>query len=216
MTELSAERTRLRRQALAARKALPPEVRLKAGEAIAERFLALPEVQGARVIALYLALPDEVPTLPLINRLRRRDNPPLLVAPVILPERRMAMYPLPPDLSELRPGPFGVPEPPTAGCQPVPLESLEVLVVPAVAFDLEGHRLGYGAGYYDRYLAPLKVQKAVDPASPPAFPAPASGRPLLIGLAFAHQLLPAIPAADHDLEVDLIVTEAEVRRVLRA
>lgn len=198
MSELSAARARLRQAALAARAALSLAFRQEAGERIADHFLALPEVRLARVIALYLSLPPEVPTAPLLHRLRQLPNPPLLAAPVILGESRMAMYPLPEDLSALERGPFGIPQPPTAGIAPLPPESLEVVAVPVVAFDHAGHRLGYGAGYYDRYLATCK------------------GRPLLVGLAFSVQVLPSIPAAPHDIAIDVVVTETGIMRSLEA
>lgn len=215
-TSEKAAREDLRAEALAARRALLPGFRRQASELIAGHFLALPEVRLARVIALYLSLPDEVSTLPLLHLLRARPEPPLIVAPVVFSNRRMEFYPVPTDLAHLRPGPFGVPQPPIAGQEPVPPASIQVLALPGVAFDLAGHRLGYGAGYYDRYLAFAKRQEAVDSATLTASSVPLVGRPLLVGLTFVVQLLPAIPVTPHDIAVDLIVTEEGARRVPRA
>ena len=86
----------------------------------------------------------------------------------------------------LVPGPFGVQEPAGAVCTP------EVVVVPLLAFDRRGHRLGYGGGFYDRTLAGLVP------------------RPLAIGFAFSMQEVAAVPTDDTDAPLDLVVTEAEV------
>lgn len=86
----------------------------------------------------------------------------------------------------LVPGPFGVQEPVGAACTP------QVVVVPLLAFDRRGHRLGYGGGFYDRTLAGLLP------------------RPLAIGIGFAAQQVDAVPVADTDAPLDLVVTEAGV------
>ncbi|HHW15076.1 MAG TPA: 5-formyltetrahydrofolate cyclo-ligase [Firmicutes bacterium] len=198
MIDSRAERVRLRRQVLAARKALTPTQRRTASSRLARHFLALPEVAQARAIALYLSLPDEVDTAPVLEGLRKLDPPPLLAAPVVLPKRRMEMYPIPAEPAALHQSPFGIPEPPAEG-EPLSPTDFAIIVVPGVAFDRSGYRLGYGAGYYDRYLSQLSF----------------AHRPLLVGLAFSVQLVPAIPAAPHDVPVDLIVTEEGVQRFPR-
>jgi 5-formyltetrahydrofolate cyclo-ligase len=132
---------------------------------------------------------------------------------VVLPGRRLAFYPVPADPSQLRPGPFRIPEPPKEGVPPVPLEAIDVLLLPGVAFDPAGHRLGYGAGYYDRYLAPLKTEEAGDALRLPASPETTKRRPLLVGLAFSVQVLPALPAEPHDVRVDVLATETGLQRI---
>lgn len=199
MIDSGSERAALRRQALAARHALSPEERRTASLRSARHFLALPEVVRARAIALYLSLPDEVDTAPLLEGLRTLDPPPLLAAPVVLPQRRLEMYPLPAKPAALRRGPFGIPEPRVEG-GPLSPTDFQIIVVPGLAFDRSGNRLGHGAGYYDRYLSRI----------------PSAPRPWLVGLAFSVQLLPRIPSAPHDVPVDLIVTDEGVLRCARA
>lgn len=193
------------------------KVRAQASETIAELFLGLPELGSVRSVGVYLSLADEVDTMPLIRRLRRLDNPPLLAAPVVLPERHMKFFPLPDDLSRLKPGPFGVSQPPIAGAQPLTAPELDLLILPLVAFDRRGNRLGYGAGYYDRFLAArFKRREEGRIGLPPLAGNTAFLRPSLIGLAFAEQEVPAIPSDPHDIALDLILTEAGAIRPSRA
>jgi 5-formyltetrahydrofolate cyclo-ligase len=93
-------------------------------------------------------------------------------------------------------GVWGIREPP----QNVPVVAPEILIVPLLAFDRRGHRIGYGAGFYDLTIAALRAQQAV----------------LAIGLAFAAQEIAAVPATPHDAPLDLVLTEREVIDLRRA
>lgn len=199
MTDQDALRSRLRQAGRAAREAMAPRIREAADAAIARRFTALPQVETARALALYLSLPGEAATQPIIAALREKANPPLLAAPVVLPGKRLAIFPLPEDPDRLERGPLGLRQPPVAGAEPLPLDQLDLMVVPGLAFDRRGHRLGFGAGYYDRLLAGRKE----------------TGRPLLVALAYTVQLVSAIPYAPHDVPMDLIVTEDELISPIR-
>ncbi len=86
---------------------------------------------------------------------------------------------------DLRSGQFGIQEP-TEACAEFPLSRLDLVLVPGVAFDLQGHRLGRGKGYYDRLLADVRGVKC--------------------GVAFDEQMVDAVPAGPHDVQVDCIVT----------
>ena len=92
-----------------------------------------------------------------------------------------------------RDGPFGLTEP-DAACPEVPAAAIPVFVVPGLAFDRAGRRLGYGGGYYDELAAHL----------------PASARPILIGFAFAFQLVDRVPVDAGDAQLDFVVTEQAV------
>lgn len=91
--------------------------------------------------------------------------------------------------AELVPGAFGVKEP--KGCKLVPVEAIDLVVVPGVVFDQRGHRLGYGRGYYDRALAKCQSQC------------------IKVGLAYDFQLVEELPAVDHDETLSVIVTESQ-------
>jgi 5-formyltetrahydrofolate cyclo-ligase len=94
------------------------------------------------------------------------------------------------DLDLLRKGAFGIPEPDPSLCEPARIADLPFIVVPGVAFDRSGNRLGSGHGYYDRFLAQ------------------SSG--LRVGLAFGMQIIDDVPAANYDQKMDFVVTEDEI------
>lgn len=162
-----------------------------AGTAAMEKNLrAIPAFAGARTLLLYVSKDSEAPTLPLIARLlfegRRVALPKTHVR-----EKRMELFRVrSPD--DLRPSSFGIPEPDPSSCEPCAPSSIGAAVIPGVAFDLSGHRLGHGLGFYDRFL--------------PALSCP------LIGLAYDAQITDALPAEKHDVALNYVVTE---KRVLR-
>jgi len=177
----------IRRQVLEGRDATPTTHREERGERVAERFLALPEVQRARTIMLFWSFGSEVPTGPLIERLHERG------VAVALPRIEGAdLVPIP-----YVPGDpttttsFGAEEP--VGGMRLDPSSIEVVAVPGVAFDRRGRRIGYGGGYYDRFLGGM-----------PAF---------TVGLGFGLQVLDEdLPGGSFDVPVDAIVTEDETIR----
>jgi 5-formyltetrahydrofolate cyclo-ligase len=184
---LKREKRRVRRRVLALRDAVPPERRASAGEAIADRFLALPEVERARCVMLFWSFGSEVPTAGIVGRLQARDV--LVALPRIEGLDVVPVAYAPGDPT--RATPFGAMEP-TAG-EVIDPRRLEVVAVPGVAFDRRGRRIGYGGGFYDRFLR-----------TTPALP---------VGLAFALQVLDEdLPAGHVDLPVAAIVTEAETIR----
>lgn len=152
--------------------------------AIASRVLALPWTQQAHRIALYAALGSEVDTRHVFAALRQRGV--VCCYPAVQPDRQLQFVDVS-DVTHLLPGAYGIDEP--AG-EAVPLEAVDAMIIPGLAFDSQGTRLGYGAGYYDRALARYNGVR--------------------IGLAYAQQVLPVLPAAAHDQAMDVIVTEVSV------
>ncbi|HET8759713.1 MAG TPA: 5-formyltetrahydrofolate cyclo-ligase [Nitrospiria bacterium] len=190
------ERERLRRAAVDRRNALAPASREARSRAITERFWDLPEVAGARTLFVSLSVGSEVSTRALVAEARRRG---LRVAvPVTLTaEQRLLPCDLPAD-DRLAAGPFGILEPGPDARVPVAVDRLDLAVVPGAAFDPQGNRLGWGAGYYDRLLADLR----------PGVP--------IVALAFECQLVSVIPVEPHDIPVAVIVTEQRVIRPERS
>jgi 5-formyltetrahydrofolate cyclo-ligase len=184
------EKARLRRHMMALRRAVTEEARLNAAVRAAENFFSLPEAAGVRCAMVYLTYQSELPTEPLVEELRKRNV--RICVPRIQPNGTMeaADYP---EGCELHPGPYKIPQP--LGTEAVPLGELDVVIVPGVAFDESGYRLGFGKGYYDRFLAQPEV------------------RAVKVGLAFDFQVLPEIPRAPSDVAVDAIATEKRVIRV---
>jgi 5-formyltetrahydrofolate cyclo-ligase len=152
------------------------------------RLLESAEFAAAASLALYSSIHNEVFTEEILSAARRRgmqvSYPRVHGATLEFVEVREGC--------ELAPGAFGVLEP--TGSLVVPLPSVDLVVVPGVAFDYAGHRLGYGKGFYDRVLHDC------------------AGRATKIGLCFDFQLLPALPAEKHDVCMDLVITEERLLR----
>jgi 5-formyltetrahydrofolate cyclo-ligase len=184
---LKRAKRRLRRSVLEDRDGLHPNTRDEWGERIAERFVGLPEVQRATSVMVFSSFGSEVPTGPLMERLRA------LGAVVTLPRIEGAdLVPISYSPGDpVRPTSFGAIEP--LGPEAVEPASLDVVGVPGVVFDRRGRRIGYGGGYYDRFLRGL-----------PAF---------TVGIAFGLQVVDGVlPAGRFDLPVQAIVTEEETIR----
>jgi 5-formyltetrahydrofolate cyclo-ligase len=185
--ELKRDKRRVRNAVREARDAVPVDVREERAERAIRRFLDLPEVVRARTIMLFWSFGSEVPTGSLIERLHARG------VVVALPRiEGGALVPVP-----YAPGDpttittFGAEEP-VADARIDP-STIDVVAVPGVAFDRAGRRIGYGGGYYDRFLRGL-----------PAF---------AVGLVFGLQVVDQnLPAGRFDLPVDAIVTEEETIR----
>jgi 5-formyltetrahydrofolate cyclo-ligase len=188
----SPSKAALRADRLAARARLAPEDRSERSRRIAERVDVLLAERGARVVATFAPLGAEVDGLLAVERARGRGA--MIVFPRIREgERRLAFAPCEP--AELVKGPAGALEP--AGfCAPVPPEAIDVVLVPGVAFSVDGHRLGRGGGYYDSALAALP-------------------RALRVGLAFEVQVVAALPREPHDAALDALVTESRTLRFAR-
>ena len=180
----------IRERVLATRDALPARQREAASEKIVERLIALPSFLAARTIFVTIPFRNEWDSRLLAERALTLGK--TLASPRVNLQSRMLSLHRVCDLSiDLAPGYRGIPEPTTL-CPAVAIDEIEWVLVPGVAFDIHGRRLGYGGGYYDRLL-PLLPRTA----------------PRIAG-AFEAQLVDEVPAAPHDLSVDLIVTEARI------
>lgn len=186
----------LRAAALARRAALDPQERAAAAIAAGQRLVALPEFQRSRTIAFYWAVRDELPTQGAIAAALAAGQRVALprVARTAAGERAMVFHAYGGDPAELRAGPLGLMQPRRTAPVVAPGE-VDLAVVPGVAFDRTGGRVGYGGGYYDRYLPRL-----------------APGVPK-VGFCYAVQLVGApVPRGPADVAVDALITENEVLR----
>jgi len=180
----------LRRQVLARRDALSLEERAVASAAIATRIPALPKFVAAKTVLLTLAFRSEWNTRPLVRA--ALDAAKIVVVPRVNTQTRMLeLLSIDDPDRDVVPGHLGIPEPKPERPH-VSREAIEFVLVPGVAFDLDGRRLGYGGGYYDRLL-PLLPPHAARVAG-----------------AFELQLVEHVPAAPHDVAVDEIVTESRI------
>ena len=179
------DKGRLRKLALSRRAELSVSQREKAGEIIAERLLSHPAVQAARTIMCYRSCRSEIPTAKLIHALEKQGG--TLCFPVCEQGGVMQAY-QPLDESAWKKGQMGIMEPDRERSRLISPEDIDLVICPMVAFDKARRRMGYGGGYYDRYLPQCK-------------------RAIYVGLAFEAQRMERIPAYEHDLPMHLIVTE---------
>ncbi|MDR3209571.1 MAG: 5-formyltetrahydrofolate cyclo-ligase [Oscillospiraceae bacterium] len=168
--------------------ALAPEYAAESDAGIFRRLIALPEFEAARVIFAYVSVGREPDTRRLIDYALERGK--TVAVPESLPRGVMSARRLT-SLGALVPGRYGIPAPPE-GAEEIPPGALELVIVPAMTFDVDGYRLGYGGGYYDRYLPRTDAFTA--------------------GLARETLLLAAVPREAHDARVSALVTEARARR----
>ena len=141
-------KARIRKDVLKKMKDLEPEIKRVADQSLIQRLRSLPAYQEASVIATYLPFPHEVDTSFLIDAAQADGKQ--VVIPKTYPKGRMefATY----DPQKLIPTAFGLLEP-EDGSQAVDQSKIDLIHVPGVGFQKDGYRLGYGGGYYDRYLA---------------------------------------------------------------
>jgi 5-formyltetrahydrofolate cyclo-ligase len=176
----------LRRAALARRDALPPAERMAAAFAIAERGLPVDVTPGI-VVSGFSPLKSEISPLPLLRRLAGAGA--RLALPVVVGRGKPLIMRAWSFGAPLVAGVWGIREPPADAPELFP----DILIVPLLAFDRRGHRIGYGAGYYDMTIARLRAMKTVT----------------AIGVAFAMQEIAAVPATPRDARLDLVLTERE-------
>ena len=189
----AAIKAELRRAALARRDALPVAERQQAAATIAARAFPVAITTGT-IVAGFMPMKSEINPLPLMRKLAAAGA--RLALPVVAGRGKpliMRAW----DFGEpLASGVWGIREPQAAAPEVAP----DIAIVPLLAFDRAGHRIGYGAGYYDLTIAALRARRAL----------------IAVGLAFAAQEIAAVPASPHDAPLDLVLTEREVIDLRRA
>ena len=161
--------------------------RRRSSEAIWRQVVRLTAFRRATTVCCYVALPYEVQTWRMIEEMVAKGK--RVVVPYVRPKtKRLGLSEVRDPAAELAPGAFGVWEPRPSARRPVRVRELDLVLVPGLAFDTRGHRLGHGYGYFDRFLARV-------PKTTPT-----------VGLAFRCQLLDRLPAASHDHAVQTVLT----------
>jgi 5-formyltetrahydrofolate cyclo-ligase len=177
----------LRKSAFARRDALPAGDRQAAAETIAARPFPLP-VQPGMIVSGFSPLKTEINPLPLMRKLASAGA--TLALPVVAGRGKpliMRSYAFGQPLNE---GVWGIREPKEDAAEVDP----DILIVPLAAFDRRGHRIGYGAGYYDMTITRLRALKPV----------------MAVGIAYAAQEVAEVPTTPRDARLDLVLTEREV------
>jgi 5-formyltetrahydrofolate cyclo-ligase len=178
----------LRTAALNRRDGLDSDFRRRASDIIAAKALPFVLAERPKVVSGYWPIRSEVDARALLERLAARGT--TVALPVIVDRRELRFRAWRPGDPIAAAG-FGTFEPRADAPEIVP----DVMLVPLAGFDRTGHRIGYGKGYYDKAIAGI---------------AAGGHRPVLIGLAFSVQEVPAVPAETHDVRLDRIVTETAV------
>ena len=161
-----------------------------------------PLLADARVILAYYSLPDEVNTHQLIDDLVAEGKTVLLPKVLDATTMELRLYTGPHDLA---PGPFGILEPTGSSFHLSTFSpSIDVALIPGVAFDALGHRLGRGRAYYDRFLRTMGTVPSVSNVANYRGTVP-SVRPRLIGLCFDFQKVEAVPFDANDIPVDIVI-----------
>lgn len=180
----------VRQRVRAAIAAIPPEQRRERSASACAAALAAPEFAAARTVMVYLPLADELDCTPLVRAMFDRGV--CVAAPRVDWTDRALRPVLLESLEDVESGRHGVSQP--TGSRAVALHAIDVVLVPGVAFDELGGRIGRGAGFYDRFLATL----------------PASA--VRCGIAFDEQVVTLLPSEPHDVSMHVLMTPTRVLR----
>lgn len=184
----------LRRDVLKSRTAMSPVQVLEKSVMILERLLELEEYRQASTLMAYLDFRNEVQTGALVTATMAQGKK--VAVPVTdIPNHRLTPSLLVDFPGDLQPGAWGILEPKPGCLRPLDPLELDLVIVPGVAFDLQGNRLGYGGGFYDRFLPRTR---------PGAF---------YVALAFELQVRPEVYPGAHDVPMHCLVTEDRLIRI---
>ncbi|MFM1655707.1 5-formyltetrahydrofolate cyclo-ligase [Brevibacillus sp. B_LB10_24] len=180
----------LRKRVLEARASLSAEEREQRAQQMTCHLLAYQPLAECRSLLGFYPFRDEIDIRPFLAEARKRGQEVYL--PLTIPANRRLIPYLFTGESTLRTGVYGIAEPDPSRSSPADPDAIEAVIVPGVVFDRKGGRIGYGGGYYDRFLAGL------------------DRRPLLIGVGFMLQVTGEVPREAHDQPLDCLVTEEGV------
>ena len=182
------EKAALRREMIARRDALPEAQRAQIAHALTERLVALPEYAAARSVLATMSIGSEWKTRPFLDR-ARADGKALVLPRMTPPPRRLDLYSVQDMERGLVAGVWDIPEPDPERNPRVAFADVDFAVVPALAVDRSGYRLGYGAGYFDSLLTGRGARPFCVTALPAAF------------------VVERVPREPHDVPVDMILCE---------
>ena len=185
------EKHELRKQILSRRDALGAAQRASLSKTITARVLALPSYTAAHCVMAYMSIGSEFETAAFISDLRRKGKT-LVLPRAPRGSRALELYAVGDPERDVAPGVWGIPEPRPDVCRVVPLEEIDFVLVPGVAFTARCERLGYGGGFYDQLIARF------------------ARRPALVAAAFALQIVPKLSLSQTDQLVDRVITENAV------
>lgn len=187
LTPNQVAKAELRAAALAKREAMPPQQRADAAKLVAARDFPVPVARGT-VVSGFSPMKSEINPIPVMRKLF--DVGAQLALPVIVGRGKPLIMRAWQFGDPFKAGQWGIREPIAAAPEVYP----DILIVPLAAFDRRGHRIGFGAGYYDMTIAALRAKKKVT----------------AVGIAFAAQEIERVPSTERDARLDFMLTEREV------
>ena len=180
-----------RKKVISERKNQSPEFISKNSSIITDKLLQMDCIKKAKTIMLYFDFNNEVQTDNLINKLISLRK--IVASPITLKEEKKLIPTQITDLKEgIKIGAYNIREPKPECSQAIGIKDLDVVIVPAVAYDTDCYRLGYGGGFYDRFLENLRPDAKT------------------IGIAFDLQIFDEVPKDPHDAQLDFIITESKI------
>ena len=193
----------LKSEMLEKRKVLSKEeVKLKS-DRIKERLYSLNEFKKAKNVMFYISFNKEADTIAIIDEFLKKSNKnngknnndmgnKKIIVPYAIKNNSLLQLSELRSMDDLEPKAFSILEPKAEKIMKFDIKKLDLVIIPGIAFDKRGHRIGYGQGHYDRFLEKLdrKIKK--------------------IALAFDFQLIDRVPEEKHDVPMDFVVTEKEI------
>jgi len=186
----------LRSEMIARRDALPAAERERLAQAFARQLTSMPEYAAARSVLATMSIGSEWDTRAFLDR-ARADGKVVILPRLTPPPRRLALHSVEDLERQLIPGVWDIPEPDPDRCPAKTLADVDFAVVPALAVDRAGYRLGYGAGYFDKLLTGRGV------------------RPFCVTALAAPFIVESLPHEAHDVPVDRVIDERGIVATLR-
>lgn len=165
--------------------------------AMREKLFSLNEFKDAKNIMFYVSFNNEVDTIETIKELLKNkgENKKNIIVPYVEKNNPILQLSKLNSFDDLEPKTFGILEPKDGKIKKFDVKKVDLVLVPGIVFDENGHRIGYGYGYYDRFLRKLNKNKTK------------------IGLCYDFQLVDKIPEEKHDVPMDIIITEKRIVKV---
>jgi len=191
MDEIKEQKHEIRSDVAQRIQSLSDEETARKNKTIENRLFGFANFLEATISLLYMHQELEVNTRSIIERSLKHNK--VVVLPAYHADHhRMTLYKIDDLKTDLVPGPRGVLEPNPDRCKIVPIDRIDIAIVPSVALDEKGGRIGSGTGYYDRFLPDLPITTRK------------------VGLAYECQIVPQVPMEAHDRYIDILITEDRI------
>jgi len=181
---------RLRQDCLVYRENLAPAIKSRFENKIANKVFNLWAFRESSCLLAYIAKPLEVDTRAIVLGAFQQGKS--VAVPRCIPDTRQMEFRIMTSYDDLRPGAYGILEPDPEHCPPANQKDYPICLVPALAFDKEGYRLGFGKGYFDRFLSAFQGVK--------------------VGICFDACVLEKLPRGRYDKRVDFLITESRIQK----